>query len=60
MPKPATATSYRARFDNELDRSAAAERLYMEEMREFKAFLVANTEVPELRELNLLGVQFGG
>ena len=31
--------------------------MYLEELREFKAFLVENTVVDELSNLNLLGVQ---
>ena len=31
--------------------------MYLEELREFKAFLVPNTVVDELSNLNLLGVQ---
>ena len=44
-------------FDNEQDRSPQAEAMYLEELREFKAFLVENTVVDELSNLNLLGVQ---
>ena len=44
-------------FDNEQDRSPQAEAMYLEELREFRAFLVANTAAGELRNLNLLGVQ---
>ena len=44
-------------FDNEQDRSPQAEAMYLEELRDFRAFLVANTAVDELRNLNLLGVQ---
>ena len=45
-------------FDNEYDRSPAAEMMYLEELREFQAYLVSKTKVPELKTLNLLGVQF--
>ena len=45
-------------FDNARDQSPAAETMYLEELREFQAYLMAKTEVPELKTLNLLGVQF--
>ena len=45
-------------FDNEYDRTPAAETMYLEELREFQAYLVANTGVAELKCLNLLGTQF--
>ena len=45
-------------FDNEYDRTPAAETMYLEELREFQAYLVAKTEVAELKCLNLLGTQF--
>jgi hypothetical protein len=45
-------------FDNERDQSPAAETMYLEELREFQAYLLAKTEVPELKTMNLLGVQF--
>ena len=45
-------------FDNEYDRSPTAERMYIDELREFQAFLVESTDVVELKTLNLLGVQF--
>ena len=32
--------------------------MYVNELREFRAYLVANTDVVELKHLNLLGVQF--
>ena len=32
--------------------------MYVEELREFRTFLRGNTDIPELRNLNLLGVQF--
>ena len=32
--------------------------MYLEELREFQAYLVAKTEVAELKSLNLLGTQF--
>ncbi len=45
------------RFDNEQE-ALRAEPMYIEELREFKSYLREKTEVPELRSLNLLGVQF--
>ena len=45
-------------FDNEQDRSPAAEQMYIEELREFRDYLRGRTSVAELRGLNLLGVQF--
>ena len=45
-------------FDNEQDRSPAAERMYVDELREFRAYLVGHTDITELKSLNLLGVQF--
>ena len=46
-------------FDNEYDRSPAAEVMYVKELRDFKSFLVSSTDIAaELRDLNLLGVQF--
>ena len=45
-------------FDNEQDRSPAAEQMYVGELREFRVYLQGNTSVLELKELNLLGVQF--
>jgi len=44
-------------FDNEQDRSPAAEQMYVAELRDFRAYLQGNTSVDELKELNLLGVQ---
>ena len=32
--------------------------MYLEKLREFQAYLVAKTEVAELKSLNLLGTQF--
>ena len=52
-----TGATCRYWFDNEQDRSPQTEAMYLEELREFRAFLVANTAVDELRNLNLLGVQ---
>jgi hypothetical protein len=46
------------RFDNEHDRSPQAEKMYVDELREVRAFLHERTTVPELKALNLLGVQF--
>ena len=45
-------------FDNEFDRTPAAEAMYLDELREVQAYLMAKTEVPELKSLNLLGVQY--
>ena len=45
-------------FDNEQDRSPAAKQMYVAELREFRDYLQANASVDELKELNLLGVQF--
>ena len=45
-------------FDFEQDRSPAIEMMYVDELRDFRAYLVANTDVVELKSLNLLGVQF--
>ncbi len=44
-------------FDNEQDRSPAAEEMYVAELREFRDYLHDHTKVTELKELNLLGVQ---
>ena len=49
--------SNRRWFDNEFDRSPAAEAMYVGELREFRAYLRENTTVEELKSLNLLGVQ---
>ena len=45
-------------LDNETDPSPAAEKMYVEELRSFRSYLVENTDVAELKSLNLLGVQF--
>ena len=45
-------------FDNEQDRSPAAEQMYVAELREFRDYLQGDTIVPDLKSLNLLGVQF--
>ena len=45
-------------FDNEQDRSPAAEQMYVSELREFRGYLHRNTSVDDLKKLNLLGVQF--
>ena len=45
-------------FDNEQDRSPAAEEMYVEELREFRAYLQEHTSIAELKSLNLLGAQF--
>ena len=42
-------------FDNDMDHSPAAERMYVDELRDFRGFLRERTAVDELRELNLLG-----
>ncbi len=42
-------------YDNDQDRSPAAERMYVDELRDFRGFLRERTAVDELRELNLLG-----
>ncbi len=44
--------------DNDFDRSPAAEQMYLQELRDFKSFLCTHTDMLELRNLNLLGVQF--
>ena len=31
--------------------------MYVSELREYRAFLLSHTEIPELKALNLLGVQ---
>ncbi len=41
-------------FDNDQDRSPAAERMYIDELRHFRGWLRERTIVDELRELNLL------
>jgi hypothetical protein len=46
-------------FDNEHDMSPAAEAMYVSELREFRAYLQKNTDLDELKGLNVLGVQFG-
>ena len=45
-------------FDNEQNPSPLAEQMYVDELRDFRDFLRANTQVAELKGLNLLGVQF--
>ena len=45
-------------FDNEQDRSPAAEQMYIDELREFRCYLREHTRIEELKGLNLLGVQF--
>ena len=44
-------------FDNEQD-ALRTETMYIDELREFKNYLQQKTNIPELRALNLLGVQF--
>ena len=45
-------------FDNEQDRSPAAENMYVQELREFRDYLRQKTSITDLKALNLLGVQF--
>ena len=45
-------------FDNEQDRSPAAEEMYVAELREFRDYAHEHTNVEELKELNIWGVQF--
>ena len=45
-------------FDNEQDRSPAAEEMYVGELRDFRDYLMASTDIIQLQTLNLLGVQF--
>ena len=45
-------------FDNEYDRTPSCEDMYLAELREFRTFLQENTDMEELKNLNLLGVQF--
>ena len=45
-------------FDNEQDRSPAAEQMYVAELREFRVYLQGRTSVAELKELNMLGILF--
>ena len=45
-------------FDNEYDRTPACEAMYLAELREFRTFLQENTDMDQLKNLNLLGVQF--
>ena len=40
------------------DRTPACEAMYLAELREFRTFLQENTDMDELKNLNLLGVQF--
>ena len=42
-------------FDNDQDRSPAAERMYIDELRHFRGWLRERTVVDELRDLNRLG-----
>jgi len=42
-------------FDNDQDRSPAAERMYIDELREFRMVLIDRTSIDDLRNLNLLG-----
>ena len=45
-------------FDNEQDRSPAAEEMYVAELREFRDYVHEHTNVKELKEVNIRGVQF--
>ena len=45
-------------FDNEYDRTPGCETMYLQELRQFRTYLLANTAIEELKQLNLLGVQF--
>ena len=45
-------------FDNDQDTSPAAERMYLDELKSFRSWMVGHTDVVDLQELNLLGVQF--
>ena len=45
-------------FDNEQDRSPATKEIYVAELLEFRDYAHDHTNVIELKELNLLGVQF--
>ena len=59
-PGPRRSLNYifnRRWFDNEQDRSPAAEQMYVAELREFRNYLQAKTGIDELKKLNLLGVQ---
>jgi len=42
-------------FDNDQDTSPTAERMYIDELRGLRGFLIERTAVDELRNLNLLG-----
>ena len=42
-------------FDNDQDSSPAAERMYIEELKQFRAYMVRHTDVEALQNLNLLG-----
>ena len=42
-------------FDNDQDSSPAAERMYLEELKQFRAYMVRHTDVEALQNLNLLG-----
>ena len=45
-------------FDNEEDTSPACEEMYKDELRRFRAYMVKRVDSEDLRNLNLLGVQF--
>ena len=45
-------------FDNDQGTSSAAERMYLDELRAYRNFLIERTAIDDLRNLNLLGVQF--
>ncbi len=42
----------------DMDASPTAERMYVDELRDFRGFLIERTAIDDLRSLNLLGVQF--
>ena len=42
-------------FDNDQDSSPGAERMYIEELKQFRAYMVRHTDVEALQNLNLLG-----
>ena len=42
-------------FDNDQDTSPAAERMYLDELKEFRSYMNGHTDVVELQNLNLLG-----
>ena len=42
-------------FDNDQDASPAVERMYLDELKQFRAYMTRHTGVLELQRLNLLG-----